>query len=125
MATPHADIYVAGRIFSIIGDASGMGFATAALLTEHGAKAIWIADLQIQLFDSVRTKLSAINPAVEIHLDKVDVSKSDEVDAWVDKIVEESGALHGAANIAGLPEPVEEVKPDVPRLIEQTSENWR
>ena len=116
---------LAGRVFSVTGGASGMGFATASLLAEHGAKAIWIADRQTGLFDEVRAKLSAINPSVEVYLENVDVSNSSEVDQWVDRIIAKHGVLHGAANIAGVYQSAIPKDTSKPALIQETDEAWR
>ncbi|KAH7564382.1 hypothetical protein BM1_01429 [Bipolaris maydis] len=125
MALAKAGINLAGRVFSVTGGASGMGFATAALLAQHSAKAIWIADRQTKLFDTVRTKLSAINPSVAVHLDDVDVSNSSQVDKWVDSIIAQDGVLHGAANIAGLPQFALRGESSMPWLLQETDEKWR
>jgi chanoclavine-I dehydrogenase len=125
MAPGKAIFSLAGRVFGITGGASGIGLATASLLAQNGSKAIWIADRQTNLFDSVYTQLKAISPSVDIHLDNVDVSKSAEVDSWIDKIVTTSGALHGAANVAGVPEFAVMSDIDTPMLVEQTDEEWR
>ncbi|PSN60464.1 NAD(P)-binding protein [Corynespora cassiicola Philippines] len=124
MALVHAGISLKGRIFSITGGASGMGLATARLLAHHGAGAIWIADRQTKLFDSVNKELSTTNPSTKVYLENVDVSKSAEVNSWIDRIVKNSGVLHGSANIAGLPERI--LEPDVgkPSLLIQTDEDW-
>ncbi|USP79751.1 hypothetical protein yc1106_07025 [Curvularia clavata] len=56
MASINTGMRPPGRVFSVTGGASGMGFTTASLLGEH-----------------VHAKRSTINPSVEVQLDNVDV----------------------------------------------------
>lgn len=60
MASP-LEINMAGRVFAITGGASGIGLATAELLARHGAAAIWIADMQTSVFETVQKHLSDLS----------------------------------------------------------------
>ncbi|KAH8842766.1 hypothetical protein MCOR27_011480 [Pyricularia oryzae] len=118
-------IDMTGRVFSITGGASGIGLATAQLLARNGAAAIWIADVQSELFDKVRKKLNDINQNTKIYLDKVDVGNSAEVDQWVQRIVAESGGLHGAANVAGVAATYRHTDGEQPSTLEMDDDEWR
>ncbi|KAI5867123.1 3-oxoacyl-reductase [Durotheca rogersii] len=88
-----------GKVFAITGGASGIGFATAQILSRRGAT-VCIADvdpLAISRTEGYFTDLSA-----PFTVTKVDVSKRSEVDAWVESIIQRYGRLDGAANVAGI-----------------------
>lgn len=100
-----------------------MGAATCRLLARQGAAAICIADLNSQNFASLQAELKAINKNTAVHTTKVDVSSSSAVASWIKDIVGTFGNLHGAANVAGLPQPVGVRK--APAILEETDETWR
>jgi chanoclavine-I dehydrogenase len=110
------------RVFSVTGGASGMGAATVRLLAQHGAGAIWIADWNDGNFGQIKEDAERINPLTKIHTHKVDVSDPKQVDDWVASIIAESGALHGAANVAGLSQPAFSEKK--PAILAETNEDW-
>ncbi|KAJ3522009.1 hypothetical protein NM208_g13045 [Fusarium decemcellulare] len=92
------------------------------LLAHHGAGAIWIADWNEQDFYKIREEIAQINPLTNIYTHKVDVSDPKQVDDWVAKIITDSGALHGAANVAGLSQPAFTEKK--PAILAETNDNW-
>ncbi|KAF4470149.1 oxidoreductase [Fusarium albosuccineum] len=110
------------RTFSVTGGASGMGAATVRLLAHHGAGAIWIADRNEENFYKIREEIAQINPLTNIYTHKVDVSDPKQVDDWVARIIADSGALHGAANVAGLSQPAFTEKK--PAILAETNDNW-
>lgn len=114
---------LATKVFSVTGGASGMGAATCRLLAQRGAAAICIGDLNPTNFDSLRAELKEINPATRVLTTKIDVSKSEEVDAWIESIIEMFGGLDGSANVAGVPQPTGQRK--APTILEETDETWR
>jgi len=114
---------LASKIIAVTGGASGMGAATCRLLARQGAAAICIADLNSQNFASLQAELKAINKNTAVHTTKVDVSSSSAVASWIKDIVGTFGNLHGAANVAGLPQPVGVRK--APAILEETDETWR
>lgn len=89
----------ANKVFCITGGASGIGLATAKLLSKRGAIPC-IADIDPQAMEDARAYFTAQNAPFMIT--KVDVSKRDQVDAWVEAVVKEHGRLDGAANVAGI-----------------------
>ncbi|KAI7908822.1 hypothetical protein M0657_012119 [Pyricularia oryzae] len=83
-----------GIVYSITGGASGIGRATAHLL----------AHKQTSVFDQVRKEVKEINQDTEVYLEDVDVGDNAQVQDWVQRIIKTSGALHGSANVAGIPQ---------------------
>jgi chanoclavine-I dehydrogenase len=93
---------ISGRVFAITGGASGIGAATIHELARQNASAIWIGDWNDKAFSTVTKEINDINPSIQVYTKKLDVSDSKAIDAWVDKIVEVSGGIHGAVNLAGI-----------------------
>jgi NAD(P)-dependent dehydrogenase (short-subunit alcohol dehydrogenase family) len=84
------------KVIVITGGASGMGLETAKLLAGKGAK-VSIADVQEgplkQAVADIEKSGGKIIGSV------VDVTKQDQVDAWIKKTVDAWGKLDGAANL--------------------------
>ncbi|KAI0863770.1 hypothetical protein F4860DRAFT_511663 [Xylaria cubensis] len=110
------------RVFSVTGGASGIGAAVVHLLAERGAAAIWIADWNTDNFARIKDEVAAINSHTRLFTTKVDVSDSTQVNAWIEKIVAESGALHGSANVAGLSQPA--FSTERPAILAETDKDW-
>lgn len=90
---------LSGKVYAVTGGASGIGLAVAKILSERGATAC-ISDVNADALKEVETYFSEKN--VTFFAAKVDVSKRDDVDAWIDEIVRRFGRLDGAANVAGI-----------------------
>lgn len=88
-----------GRVYGITGGCSGIGLATAKILSSRGAT-VCLADIDAQAMKEATAHFSALN--VPFSVDRVDISKRKEVDAWVESIVAKQGRLDGAANVAGV-----------------------
>jgi len=88
-----------GKVFAITGGASGIGLATAKILSSRGAT-VCIADVNPDATKSTEEYFASIKAPFMIT--KVDVSKKPEVESWIDSIVEKFGRLDGAANVAGI-----------------------
>ncbi|KAI5919107.1 short-chain dehydrogenase [Camillea tinctor] len=88
-----------GKVFAITGGASGIGLATAKILAKRGA-AVCIADVDPDGMSAAQTYFEQLK--VPFTMDRVDVSKRDEVDSWIDGIIQKYGRLDGAANAAGI-----------------------
>ena len=113
------------RIFAVTGGASGMGAATVRQLAKQGAAAIWIGDWNTNNFDNLTKEVHAINSKTKVYARQLDVSKSQAVDAWVEEIVKESGGLHGAANLAGVPQgPPINVPAGMPTIVAQSDDDF-
>ncbi|KAI1631342.1 short-chain dehydrogenase [Biscogniauxia mediterranea] len=78
---------LSGKVFAVTGGASGIGLATAQILAKRGTT-ICIAD-----FELLKAPFT---------ITRVDVSKRDDVDSWIDGIIQKYGRLDGAANVAGI-----------------------
>lgn len=114
---------MASRIFAITGGASGMGAATARLLAHRGAGAVALGDLSTQHFTDVKESIKKINPSTEVHCSSLDVTSSSAVDKWVQTIVSTFGDLHGAANVAGIPQAAGVRQ--APNILEEAEEAWK
>lgn len=103
---PRAAIMIAdgglpllGKVYAITGGASGIGLATAKILSRKGAT-VCMADIDPAAMKDAEAHFSALN--VPFMVTKVDVSRRREVDSWIDSIVRTHGKLYGAANVAGV-----------------------
>ncbi|CAG9984005.1 unnamed protein product [Clonostachys byssicola] len=119
---PSLSVSLGSRIFCVTGGASGMGAATVHLLAHHGAGAIWIADLNREALSKIKDEVTEVNPITQVYTDVVDVSDPKQVDDWIATIMAKSGALHGAANVAGVSQPA--FSSTHPAILEQTNEDW-
>lgn len=88
-----------GMVFAITGGASGIGFATAQILSKRGGT-VCIADVDAIAMGNAEAYFA--NLKVPFIITKVDVSNRDEVDSWIDGIIQKYGRLDGAANVAGI-----------------------
>jgi NAD(P)-dependent dehydrogenase (short-subunit alcohol dehydrogenase family) len=88
-----------GKIVAISGGASGIGLATAKLISSRGAT-VCIADVDEKALEGAKFHFTPLN--VPFTVTKVDVTKRSEVEAWIDSIVEKFGRLDGAVNGAGI-----------------------
>ncbi|KAI0415390.1 short-chain dehydrogenase [Xylaria grammica] len=90
---------LAGLVFAVTGGASGIGFATAQILSKRGAT-VCMADVDPDALNRAESYFQPLN--VPFSITKVDISKRDEVESWINGIVEKFGKLDGAANVAGI-----------------------
>ena len=90
----------AERVIALTGAASGIGLSTAHLLAQRGA-ILSIADLNQEALDKVKSDLES-KYNTKVLATAVDVRKYDQVEQWIQKTVQEFGALHGGANVAGV-----------------------
>ncbi|KAL6715912.1 hypothetical protein ACLMJK_006873 [Lecanora helva] len=90
-----------GKVIAITGAASGIGLATSHLLASRGAS-LSIADVRQEPLEAAVTSIKQTAPNAKIYQKTVNVTKADEVTAWLDETVNQLGGLHGAANLAGI-----------------------
>lgn len=114
---------MASRIFAITGGASGMGAATARLLALRGAGAVCVGDVSSNRFSELKESIKKLNPSTEVHCTALDVTSSSAVDKWVDNVVTTFGDLHGAANIAGIPQAAGIRQ--APTILGEEEEQWK
>jgi NAD(P)-dependent dehydrogenase (short-subunit alcohol dehydrogenase family) len=88
-----------GKVIAITGGASGIGLATAKLLSPAGAK-LSLADVNEDALRKVVSELEA--EGGEVIGVKVDVRDSNQVDSWIKQTVDKFGKLDGAVNLAGI-----------------------
>ncbi|OTA07802.1 short chain dehydrogenase/reductase [Trichoderma parareesei] len=96
---PSGPLPLSGKVFAITGGASGIGLATAQVLSRRGAT-VCVADVDHEAMKAAEDYFSSFG--VPHMVTKVDVSKRKEVDAWIESIIKEYGRLDGAANVAGV-----------------------
>jgi len=116
MADKDGNRRLAGRHVLITGAASGIGKATAELFAQHGAK-LALVDFNADGVMKVAEALDAIPIAF-------DLSKTDEVEAMVDKAAADLGALDGVVNCAalGMAKPIVEM--DMELILRATAINF-
>ncbi|CAG9993036.1 unnamed protein product [Clonostachys byssicola] len=101
------------KVIAVTGAASGIGRATAQMLASRGA-ILSLADTDEEgLVEALKTFEG--NGHIYTILD---VRKSDQVNAWIEKTVQQLGKLDGAANIAGI------ISFETP-LSQETDESWQ
>jgi NAD(P)-dependent dehydrogenase (short-subunit alcohol dehydrogenase family) len=101
---PSASLPLRGKVFAITGGASGIGLATAKILSRRGAT-VCLGDIDAEAMkaaDAYFAQQQQQQNAPPHSVTRVDISKSKEVEAWFDGIMSQFGRLDGAANVAGV-----------------------
>ena len=88
---------VQGKVIAITSAASGIGLALARLLASRGV-ILSLADVNHAGLDAAINSIQGKGHITTV----VDVRKSSEVNAWIEKTVKELGKLDGGANLAGV-----------------------
>ena len=90
-----------GKVIAVTGGASGIGQATARLLAARGAT-VSIADVQQEALTTTADSIQEATPDAKVLTKLVDVSSSQQVDAWIQETVSRFSQIDGAANVAGI-----------------------
>lgn len=90
-----------GKVIAITGGASGIGLATAKVVSERGG-IVCIADRDPEALKLAEEHFSAHAKDKAYQVTNVDVSSKESVEGWISGIVKQFGRLDGAANIAGV-----------------------
>ncbi|KAI4256606.1 MAG: hypothetical protein L6R42_006118, partial [Xanthoria sp. 1 TBL-2021] len=90
-----------GKVIAITGGASGIGQATAQLLATRGAT-VSIADVQQEALTTTADSIKKATPDAKVLTKIVNVTSSQQVDAWIQETVSQFGKIDGAANLAGI-----------------------
>lgn len=99
MNDAYRNLDLTGRVITITGGASGLGWATAELVVARGA-AVMLADIDADGVEARAAELRARGGRAAAI--RTDVSREDDVKAMVDCAIERFGGLHGAFNNAGI-----------------------
>lgn len=105
-----------GKVCLITGGAAGIGKATAERFVEEGAQVI-ICDLNEEAGNAT---VKALGDKAEFH--KVNVTNRQEVQEWVDKVVEKFGKVDVLVNNAGITRDGFFVRVKEGELVKQMSE---
>jgi len=89
-----------GKTVFITGSAQGIGLATATILASRGAN-IALADVQLAAVEKAATSLAKEYNIKTLPL-QVNVTKPDQVESAIAKVVEHFGRLDHAVNAAGI-----------------------
>lgn len=95
--TAHSSVYFRNRVFAVAGGGSGIGLATVKQLITLGAR-VSVADYRLS--SSLESDVGGNTG--NLILAKVDVTKADQVEKWMQDTIREWGRLDGAANLAGI-----------------------
>jgi NAD(P)-dependent dehydrogenase (short-subunit alcohol dehydrogenase family) len=98
-AAPPDNLDLSGRVAVVTGGGTGIGFATARLLAQHGAKIVIAGRKAERLAEAAAALTDATGqPAISV---PTDVRNEDEVNALIARTVSEYGRLDILVNNAG------------------------
>lgn len=106
------------KVIAITGGASGIGLATAKLAASRGA-ILSLADINYDALKAAKHSIEAVSQS-KVLITQLDVTRSKDVDTWINNTASVLGRLDGAANLAGVIGKYSGVK----RLVEIDDEYW-
>ena len=89
------------KVVIITGAASGLGLATTQRIAEEGGTVVMV-DLAQEALDNAVSEVKTVVPNARLHTIVADVSKAEQVKAYVDETVREFGKINGFYNNAGI-----------------------
>jgi NAD(P)-dependent dehydrogenase (short-subunit alcohol dehydrogenase family) len=95
------DRFFEGRVCLITGGAQGIGWAITQALAERGAQ-VYACTLSTSSLERARQELAGSPWADRIHLAQCDVSKRDQLEAWIGTVVRETGRIDVLINNAAF-----------------------
>ncbi len=110
------DLGLAGRAAVVTGGTSGIGLATADVLLAEGAR-VAICGRDISRLDRARAELEAKHGAGRLVTATADITRSDQMNAFADKVAKTFGALDMLVNNAG--------EGRLSKFADTTDEAWR
>lgn len=90
-----------GKAVTITGGANGLGLAAAQRVAAEGANLL-LVDMNADGLAEAKQAIKSAHPGVRVETFTADVSKEDQVRAYVDKAIEAFGQIDGFFNNAGI-----------------------
>ena len=103
---------IEGKVAAITGGASGLGYATARMIVDHGGK-VALLDRNVELAQKAAAELGDAACAFA-----VDVRSADSAETAIGEVVDTFGAIHVNVNCAGIGPPGRTVGRDGPLSLD-------
>lgn len=97
------------KVIALTGGAQGIGLELAKLLVSRGAL-VSLADIDSAALQRAAAYFTSLGQTQHVRFTMLDVSRTPDVDAWIEDTVQWAGKLDGAANVAGINGPEDGAK---------------